>query len=767
MRLIVDGRPIPFEPDDSLLVAMLRNGIHPTGGGCLGPDGDEPHCLTTVDGVSYIRASQIKARPGMIVTTNPIEGYPPLPEDDRQRGAKLVQHHHCDVLVIGQGESGQAEAAAARAADKTVITVDVQNGQEAIGIYPGILVVVRTDDAMLHIHPHEVVVATGAAEILPVCPGNELKGLYTGRMVAQLHGKGFDLGRIVHVGTAPDGVESTAAVGELLRFEPKGVSPVETQNLTSPRSEKTQNLASLPSKKTQNLASLQGDVGAVIMLENGVEVRHECDTVALGLGLIPRNRLYRMGRDWNVRVVGEAARKSDIPPCPKTGTLCPCSSVTVDDMQAVWDRGFHEMELVKRATLAGTGPCQGVACLPHIRAFLQDRGKKLQPPFTARPLARQQTIGEIAAGAYHFSTPRTALDAEHRQLGAQMERISGWWRPWNYGDVAAEYWAVREAVGIGDVSTLGKLIVTGADATEALERVYPTKVATLRPGRSRYVLMLNEAGYIMDDGLISCVSPTHYILSTSSSGVNGFERWLRDWFDTWQLDVRLMNITQTLGAISVSGPFATDLLARAGFEQPLRFMRHREGTVASVNCRVYRLSFTGEIGYELHHPADQSAHLWRELMLLGRDLGIKPFGIEAQSNLRLDKGHIIVGQDTDYDSTPRRVHHEWAVKLEKPYFLGQRAVKRTNKIPLDRQLIGLTMETDGDAPGEGAVILHGDDIAGYVTSTAYSRVLGKAVMLGWAKLVDGALPTDFTINGRPATRTDVPFYDKEGNRARA
>jgi sarcosine oxidase subunit alpha len=438
----------------------------------------------------------------------------------------------------------------------------------------------------------------------------------------------------------------------------------------------------------------------------------------------------------------------------------------VDDLQSVWERGFRELELVKRASLAGTGTCQGCVCLPHIRSFLASKGGVLQAPFTARPVTRQLTLGEIATGAHHTATARTALDAEHRKLGANMQRVGGWWRPWNYGNVIEEYWAVREAVSLGDVSTLGKMILSGPDALEALERLYPTKVSTIKAGRSRYVLLLDERGYVLDDGLISKETSTRFLLTFTSGGSTTAELWLRDWIESWDLDVRLMNQTQSLGAINVTGPLSTVLLQRAGLTEPLAFMDHKRATIADVPCRIYRLSFTGEVSYELHHPAEHSVKLWRSLMALGTDLGIKPHGIEALVRmLRLEKGHIIVGQDSDFDSTPRRLNHEWAVKMDKAYFVGKQAILRTNKLPLDKQLVGLEM--DGPAPLEGSVIYNGTEYAGYVTSSNASPVLGKAVLLGWVRLfADGVLPERVTIDGRVARRVALPFYDAEGKRAR-
>jgi len=735
-KLIIDGKPVTFEEGDSALVALLHAEQHPTGGGCLCCAGDCPHCLATVDGVSYVRTCQTEVCPGMVIErhfnaeVHP-GGYPPLPYDDKRSAETPVRNLHCDVLVIGQGSSGKAAAQEARAAHRNVITLDSSDGQEVVGIYAGPLVVVRTDDATLHIHPHdEIIVATGAAEIQPVAEGNDLAGLVTARAASLLAQSDIDLGKIVAIGTPPEGLEVQQVEGELLRFE--GKEKVEA---------------------------------VVIRGSDSKEKRLECDTVSLGLGFHPRDALVRMGNGLNVRAVGDCAKPSDIPPCPGSGILCHCSGVTVADMDFIWKRGFHELELVKRATLAGTGTCQGSACLPHIRSFLANRGEVLQAPFTARPVTKQLTMGEIAAGAQHHATPRTALHDEHLKLGAQMDRIGGWWRPWNYGNIEEEYWAVREAVSLGDVSTLGKMQVSGPDALELLERLYPTQVSTIKQGRSRYVLLLDERGYVVEDGLICKDSDTRYTLTFTSGGSSFAELWLRDWAEGWGLDVRIMNRTMSLGAINVTGPLAKELLAKAGFEKPIKYMQHTMAEIAGVPCKVFRLSFTGELSFELHHPAGQSVALWRALMSLGKDLGVKPHGLEALTNLRLEKGHIIVGQDSDFDSTPRRIAHEWAVNLRKDDFIGRQAVLRTNKISLDRQLVGL--EVEGDAPFEGAVLYKGSAYAGYVTSSTYSLVLGKSVMLAWLELFDNKLPAEVTVDGRTARRVDLPFYDKEGARARA
>lgn len=734
MRFLVDGQPVECARKENLLVAMLKAGQHPTGGGCLCMAGDCGNCLATVDGVSYVRTCQTTARPGLVVERHPASGEPPLPADHLQRKETPIRYLFCDVAVIffGPDEAGQAEVESARGAGKEVLVLNSAEGREAVAIYAGPLVVARTESEVLHVKVcDEIVVATGAAEIQPVVPGSELAGLVTARAADALAKQGVDLGRVVAVGTPPSEVECTRVEGRLLRFEG------------------------------------QGKVEAVVTSDGDKETRHPCDTVAVGLGLHPRDQLYLMAQDLSVpvRLVGEATLEATVPRCPQQGVICPCSAVSRQDLDFTWDSGFREMELIKRSTLAGTGACQGMTCIPYLRSFIEEKGGELQPRFTARPMTRQLTLGEIAAGGHHAPDLRTALHDEHLRLGAWMERSGPWWRPWNYGDPVAEYWAVREGVSIMDVSTLGKMLVSGPDTLRFLEEIYPTRVGTIKEGRSRYVLLLDERGYVFDDGLVAKESDTRYALTFTSGGSSHSEMWLRDWAHGLNFDVRILNQTYSLGAINVTGPQSRVLLERLGLSEPLKFMHFTDGVIAGVPCRVFRLSFTGELSFELHHPSEYSLKLWRALLEAGADLGIRPHGLDVLTLLRLEKGHIIVHQDTDFDSTPRRIRHEWMVKLEKEHFIGRQALLRTNALEPDKALVGFEME--GEPPIEGATISFDGNYAGFVTSSGYSHVLGKAVLMGHLYYFDSALPREVQIEGRVARRVDTPFYDQEASRARA
>ncbi|HLO34681.1 MAG TPA: 2Fe-2S iron-sulfur cluster-binding protein, partial [Candidatus Deferrimicrobium sp.] len=616
-RIVLDGHPIEFAARDTLAMAIVRAGEWPTAGGALCLAGDCGNCLAQVDGVAYVRTCQVEARFGTVVTRHPRVGKPALPVVDLRDVTERppapvisVRRAAVDVVVAGTGRSGAAAGNVERDTGRSVAFLDAKAGEEVVAIYPGPTVIVREPGRMVHLEAEEVIVATGSAEIQPVCPGSDLAGIVTSGAAEILRAAGVDLGRVAVMTTPP------------VRFEDDG----------------------------------RGRVAAVVRVDAaGAEARTPCDTAVVELGRAPRDVLARMTRDEPVIAVGSAAIDHPLPPAPTSGVVCPCMGATVDDLAIAWDKGYTELELLKRASWAGLGPCQGGACLPHVRAFIAARSGTVPDPFTARPAARQITLAEAAADTTIDAFRRTPLHDEHLKLGARMDRFGGWWWPWHYGDVVGEYWAVREGVSIGDVSTLGKLVVSGPDVVEALERIYPCHVADIKVGRSRYALLLNERGHVMDDGMILRDAETRFTLTFTSGGAANAEMWIRDWIDTWGLRVHVMDRTMSLAAINVTGPLAKTLLQRLGLADPPRFLGHVRADIAGVPCHVMRLSFTGEAAFELHHPVDGSVALWRALVEAGRDLGIRPHGLQALFGLRLEKGHVIVGMDTELDTTPRRL----------------------------------------------------------------------------------------------------------------
>ncbi|MFL5725246.1 MAG: 2Fe-2S iron-sulfur cluster-binding protein [Chloroflexota bacterium] len=704
-RLIVDGEPIAFEPGDSVAIAIVRSGGWPSAGGTLCLAGDCGNCLVEAAGVAYVRSCQVASRDGLEVRRHPAHGKPILPDADEPAPEVAVVRKHIRKVVVGGGDAGDA-------AVEAELRLDSSDGDEVVAIYPGPAVVARTSAGMLHAYAGEVLVATGTVEIHPVVPGNRLAGLLTRRAHERLSAAGVDLGRVVTVGE------------EIDRFEGDDA----------------------------------GRVRAVVT-RDGRAI--ETDTAVVDLGLASRDLLARMAP--GVPTAGSAARDYPLPPPASAGVVCGCMATTVADLDAAWDNGYTDIELLKRASWAGLGPCQGGACLPHLRAFLAARSGTIPEPFTARPAARQITLAEAAADVAIDAFRQTPLHDEHLALGARMDRFGGWWRPWHYGDAIAEYHAVRERVSLGDVSTLGKLVVSGADAAEALDRLYPCHVADIKPGRSRYALLLNERGHVMDDGMIVREAETRFVLTFTSGGAANAEMWVRDWIETWGLRVHVMDRTMSLAAINVTGPRARELLERAGLAEPPRYLGHARADVAGVPCHVMRLSFTGEASFELHHPIDGSVELWRSLMALGADMGIAPHGLQALFGLRLEKGHVIVGMDTELDTTPARLGMDWAVRMEKPFFIGRASLQRTSKLPQTRRWVGFTL--DGEAPVEGSPIWSAGEIVGNVTGSWTSPALGRALVLGWQKRAP--FPDEVEIDGRRAAVTPTPFYDPEGLRARA
>jgi sarcosine oxidase subunit alpha len=350
-----------------------------------------------------------------------------------------------------------------------------------------------------------------------------------------------------------------------------------------------------------------------------------------------------------------------------------------------------------------------------------------------------------------------------------MEPAGIWRRPKDYGDVRGEYWAVRRGVSLMDVGTLGKFLVAGPDATAFLEQLYPCRVSDLQPGRLRYALLLGEHGFVIDDGIICALERRRWYVTFTSSGAATVESTLRDWADTLGHEVHIVDLTTGCGAINVAGPRSRELLQRlsptALDNEAFPYLHHREIMVAGVRCRAIRLGFVGELSYELHHPSERSVELWDSLVDTGQDLDIRPHGLDALRLLRLEKAHIIIGQDTDFDATPAKLNMGWAARLEKPWFVGKRGVERADAHEPWRRLVAVSFPDH--APPEGAPLrVDGRDV-GYLSSSAWSPALGCGVSLGWVSQLDRPIPTELESDGVIGSVVEQPFYDPKGERLRA
>jgi glycine cleavage system aminomethyltransferase T len=243
--------------------------------------------------------------------------------------------------------------------------------------------------------------------------------------------------------------------------------------------------------------------------------------------------------------------------------------------------------------------------------------------------------------------------------------------------IRGEAHAVRNGVGLIDVGTLGKLEVIGPQAAEFLERVYTSNYANLKVGMTRYAVMCDESGVVIDDGVVARLADDHFYFTTTTSGAATIYRELSRLNTMWRLDCGIVNHTGAFAAVNLAGPKSREVLKLTSLDlsaAAFPYLAVREGEVAGIPARLMRVGFVGEWGYEIHVPASMGGALWDALMQAGKAHGIRPFGVEAQRLLRLEKGHIIISQDTDGLTTPLEVGMDWAVKMNKPFFVGQRSL---------------------------------------------------------------------------------------------
>jgi sarcosine oxidase, subunit alpha len=517
-----------------------------------------------------------------------------------------------------------------------------------------------------------------------------------------------------------------------------------------------------------------GRLRSVIVREVGQRRRIACDALVLSTGLGPRDELARMAVNEPVRLVGDAAIVADEPRLGG-GYLCLCEDVALHDAEQAWAEGFRSAEILKRYTTATMGPCKGamcgqaLACFARGRADAADARSGARP--TARPPLRPVALQALAAPVHEVIEKRTGLHDTHVAAGATLGWSSGWKRPISYVDPAEEYHAVRERVGLMDVGTLGRFLIAGRDATTLAGAVFASRVDDLAPGRSRYVLALDEGGYVVDDGLLCALEDGSYLLTSTSGGAERMDARLREWAGRLGLHVHLLDRTSELGAILVAGPRARDLVGGLT-EDPidaasLPYPGHRELTVAGVACRAIRSGFVGELAFELHHPRSNGPRLWTSLERAGRDVGFSPFGLETLELLRLEKGHVYVGQDTLPDDTPAKLGLTRAVDMTKPWFVGKAALERLAELPPTRRLAGLVFEGATDGAGlRGAPLTVGAAVVGRVTSAERSPALDRAIGLGWFRRGRDGFPNELRAGDAVARVVPTPFYDPEDTRVR-
>ncbi len=473
------------------------------------------------------------------------------------------------------------------------------------------------------------------------------------------------------------------------------------------------------------------------------------------------------------------------------------NDVKVSDVALAAREGFESVEHAKRYTTLGMATDQGKLSNINGLAILAD---SLQQPIpqvgttTFRPPYTPITLSSIAGDARRdFFKPvrKTPIDGWLDAAGAYWEPVGDWRRPYairRKGEavmdaVNREIVNTRTRVGLLDASTLGKILVQGPDAAVFMDRLYTNMMSSLKVGRCRYGLMCTENGFLFDDGVVARWAEDAFLCHTTSGGSDRVHAWMEEWLQTewWELDCYTANLTEQYAQIAVVGPKARILLERLGgmdlSAEALPFMAFAEGALGGIPARVHRISFSGELSFEVAVPASRGLELWKRLMAEGAELGIQPYGTEALHVMRAEKGFIMIGDETDGTVTPPDLNLGWAVSRKKDDFLGKRALERPEMQRADRlRLVGLkTLDakavlpdgahaTDGEKTWDG-----GARTIGHVTSTYFSPTLGRSIAMA---LIEGGLDRKGEVLSFPVDRgvtiraevVEPVFLDPEGER---
>lgn len=457
--------------------------------------------------------------------------------------------------------------------------------------------------------------------------------------------------------------------------------------------------------------------------------------------------------------------------------------IQVKDIARAYAMGYRDPDLIKRYSTVVMGQSQGKqSALNNLKVQASLRGESLanlhlttqRPPFFPEPI-------KLLAGRTFDPVRRTALHAQHEALGAQWMPAGAWLRPAWYGPIGArasaiaeEVASVRGAVGLIDVSTLGKIDVRGPDAVAFLNRLYTGNLATLAEGRTRYVVLLDDTGAIVDDGVAFRVGPERFYLTATTSAVDGVYRDMLKRRIEWAMDVTVTQLTGAYAALNLAGPDArrvvSSLPGDIDFDaDAFPYLGWRGGLLAGIPVRIARVGFVGELGYEIHLPAAAAPALWVELMQAGSAYGIRAFGVEAQRILRLEKGHVIVGQDTDGLTIPAHANMNWAVARQKPEFIGKAALRIIEARGIDRKLAGFRIDAAAPVPEENNLVIRNGDIVGRITSVTRSASCNAIVGLAYVAPEQAEPGQPITIRRSDggyvqATICETPFYDPEGLR---
>ncbi|MBF9042165.1 sarcosine oxidase subunit alpha family protein [Rhodobacterales bacterium HKCCE4037] len=472
------------------------------------------------------------------------------------------------------------------------------------------------------------------------------------------------------------------------------------------------------------------------------------------------------------------------------------NDVKVSDVMLAAQEGYESVEHTKRYTTLGMATDQGKLSNINGLAVLAEALDKgipqvgtttFRPPYT--PISMGAIAGE-ARGEIFQPLRRTPIHAWHEEQGAYMEPVGHWRRPYCFPQgseshedaVKREINATRNSLGLLDASTLGKIIVKGPDAPKFMDMLYTNMMSSLKPGKCRYGLMCNENGFLMDDGVVVRLDEDTFLCHTTSGGADHVHAHMEDWLqcEWWDWQVYTANVTEQWAQIAVVGPNARKLLEKLGgmdvSKDALAFMEMAEGKLGGFDARVFRISFSGELSYEIAVPASQGRAFWDALHEAGAEWNATPYGTEALHVMRAEKGFIMIGDETDGTVIPQDLGLNWAISKKKEDFLGKRGQERTYLASEDRwQLVGLESLDGSVLPDGSYCVARGfnangqTNVQGRVTSTYYSPTLERGIAMGLVHKGPERMGETVEFNtvdgGRVQAKIVSPvFFDPEGEK---
>ena len=473
------------------------------------------------------------------------------------------------------------------------------------------------------------------------------------------------------------------------------------------------------------------------------------------------------------------------------------NDVKVSDVRLAAREGYESVEHTKRYTTLGMATDQGKLSNINGLAILADSLKAEIPNVgttTFRPPYHPISMGSIAGdarGELFKPIRKSPIHNWIEENGGFFEPVADWRRPYCYqknnetvkDSVQREILNTRTNVGLLDASTLGKIIVKGSDAGKFLDMIYTNLMSNLKVGHCRYGLMCTENGFLSDDGVVARLDENTFLCHTTSGGSDRIHAWMEEWLQTewWDWKVYTANVTEQYAQIAVVGPNSRKLLEKLGgmdvSKEALPFMRFSEGTIGGIRVRPFRISFSGELSYEIAVPASDGQAFWDMCMEAGKEFGIQPYGTECLHVMRAEKGFIMIGDETDGTVIPQDLNMEWALSKKKEDFLGKRAHLRSHMSDLSRwKLVGLkpvdpnVVIPDGAYATDGTVRENGvKNMIGRVTSTYFSPTLNRSIAMGLVKFGPNRMGEiiDFpTLDGKiiKAEICNQVFLDPEGER---